>query len=45
MSFWQFMAAVNGYVAANSPDDKTLDDDDINSIGEMLDQWQPNSNG
>lgn len=32
MSFWQFMAAVNGYVAANAPDDKSLDDAEIDEI-------------
>ena len=37
MSFWQFMAAVNGYVAANAPDDKSLDDAEIDEIWNWMD--------
>ena len=37
MSFWQFMAAVNGYVAANTPDDKTLNEDEIAALGDWID--------
>lgn len=36
MSFWQFMAAVNGYVAANTPDDKSLDETEIDEIWDWM---------
>ena len=34
MSMWQFMMAVEGYVAANSPDDGKL------SSGEVDEMWR-----
>lgn len=36
MSLWQFMAAVNGYVAANAPDDKSLDETEIDEIWDWM---------
>jgi hypothetical protein len=38
MSFWQFHAAVNGYLDTHSPqDDKTLSQDEEDQIWEMID--------
>ena len=39
MSFWQFMAAVNGYVAANAPEDKSLDDGEAEALWQMVENW------
>ncbi len=36
MSVWQFMAAVDGYVKANSADDGKLDGKEIDDIWEWL---------
>lgn len=38
MSLWHYQAAVNGYIAANSPaDDKTLSADEIAELGDFVD--------
>jgi hypothetical protein len=33
---WQFMAAVEGYVKAHTPDDGNLTDSEINDVWEWL---------
>lgn len=39
MSLWQWMSAVNGYVAANSTDeDKSLSDDEADDLAAYLDR-------
>lgn len=37
MSLWQYQAAVNGYIAANSPEDKNLSQDEIQELGDFVD--------
>lgn len=36
MSMWQFMAAVDGYVKANTPDDGSLSESEIDELWEWL---------
>lgn len=41
MSLWQFMAQVDGYVAANSPEGEkggTLSDAEINDLAKFMDE-------
>lgn len=41
LSIWEFFAAVDGYVKANTPDDGTLSDADVEALWPLVEDNAP----